>query len=598
MCNVLALTVNLHIQFIEQIERMEKYEFHRFPFENKLFTDMSTFHKQYFQGNISRNYWTYADYAFTDFVTGPLTLLHSLQCVNLVKPIKELHTYVIHIIDAKYVDRYNFPSWELFLHFIRRNGKLIIVMVGLELPDETSNSEICRICVNSGKKLVLESVHMLYHDYVTSSAYRRPTIVIGFHAELKYLDARRKYLEAIRAQNCSLLLTSKSKIKMEEHLTEIRDVLGEFVKPLLETENKFRSHRPYRDFDTNYVFYRNAFLIIYKNLHNSNMSKKCALITYRGPCSSATYNNFFHAYLCHVCKLPNQGKLQLCNGCNMIAYCNDHHRTMHLVEHKYICQAIQKIRHKNLLCNVPRTPLQEFFNSKNKSITALSEALGRKLCDYEMEMIVWARLCNKCEQHEKLFTCPVCYSVSYCDNHKGEIDKHYGIECENLALSVNYAIKYMDRSGQRETYKFDQFFDTNKWNFTDMGATFPSVYNCPSWELFLHLLGKRCKLLIVLIGSNVPLQGLDFSICSCCEQSGKTVVFETYQMMYQDYVASPVYKQPSLVILLDFEFKYDVSDKMCLMAIRTQNCPLIITAKSQTKVQDHLFLVQQHIDVS
>ncbi|EFN77924.1 hypothetical protein EAI_16858 [Harpegnathos saltator] len=275
-CDDLALNLNLDIIFLEK-EAWEalSIKFYNFPDKKRLYTDMDSFCSQYYrERSRRRSEWDLNTCAFTDYVSGPLTLYNGLQSANLFHPEKVTHAFVIHIIVTSNVDRRNFPAWELFLHFLSKKKKLIVVMIGLELKRETCEHVVCSRCKTAKKKLILESYPLLYHNYMSSANYRRPNVVIGFQAELNHGDAWSESIKAIKAQNCPLLLTAKSQLKAHWDVIEIGKILNTTVKPFFINENYFASRRPYKDYETGYIFLPNTYFIIYKNLNGPSKTTK------------------------------------------------------------------------------------------------------------------------------------------------------------------------------------------------------------------------------------------------------------------------------------------------------------------------------------
>lgn len=268
-CEDLALSLNLDIIFLERTPWKAIYvKCSEFPNKRKPFTDMNSFCYQYYKELRKHQRWNFNIYSFTDYVSGPLTLYNALQSANLFNPQEVTHTFIIHIIAANYVDRRNFPAWEYFLHLLNKKVmKIIIVMIGPELLHENNEHNVCFRCKAANRRLILQSFPLLYHNYMFSSDYRRPNVIVGFQAEFS-CDRKlwSESIRAIQAQNCPLLLTTKSRLRAYWDIIKIKQVLGTSVKPVLETENYFVSCRPYRDFDTGHVFLPNTYLVMYKNL--------------------------------------------------------------------------------------------------------------------------------------------------------------------------------------------------------------------------------------------------------------------------------------------------------------------------------------------
>lgn len=281
ICDLLALTLKLDIKSLDPSVWKTLHsamKFYAFPSKRKPFTNMSSFCDQYFppQEEEEDNYWCLHDHIFTDYVSGPLTLYYGLQTTNLFHPEMRTDYFNIHVIAADHVDRRHFPAWELFLHLLNKTRKLIITIIGPELHIEANiRHNTCCCCKMARKELILQSSSMLYHDYIAKNNYRRPNVIIGFQAELNAaMGAWSKSIRAMQAQNCPLLLTARTPHKLQEDIIKIQEVLGASVKPVLAMKNKFFSYRPYRDFGTGHVSYRNTYLIVYKDLNDSDNSSR------------------------------------------------------------------------------------------------------------------------------------------------------------------------------------------------------------------------------------------------------------------------------------------------------------------------------------
>ncbi|XP_032668992.1 uncharacterized protein LOC116843073 isoform X2 [Odontomachus brunneus] len=233
-CTQLAISLDIDIILSKlKISEILSIQFPIFSDKEMFFTDMDSFCSQYYHKTRIHDYYCLDDYVFTDYISSPLTLYSVLQTVKLFRLIKLMDTFVIHIIATDYVEKYNFPVWELFLHLLNKKVKLVVVIIGPELQYEINEYQVCSHCKTANKKLIIQFFPLLYHNYVHSINYRRPNIIIGFQAEFNH---------------------------------------GTSIKPAFQARNKFASSRPYRDFDTGHVFYRNIYLIFYRNLKDSSNS--------------------------------------------------------------------------------------------------------------------------------------------------------------------------------------------------------------------------------------------------------------------------------------------------------------------------------------
>lgn len=276
ICKLLLLTLKLDIKSLDPfVWKIIHIKFTTFPSKKKRFTNMKSFCNRYFQPQRGDQHWCLYDHIFTNCVSEPLTLYTGLQTTRLFRPETETNIFNIHIIAANHINKQHFPVWELFLHLLTKSKKLIITMIGPELQYKIIRHNVCSLCKMAKKKLVFKFFPLLYHDYIVSDDYSQPDVIVGFQAELGaqfYEKTWSQSIKAIQTQNCPLLLTAQSLDKAQKDINKIQKVLGTSVKPVLETKNKFSSYRPYRDFETGLIMYRNTYMIVYKNLNNSNDS--------------------------------------------------------------------------------------------------------------------------------------------------------------------------------------------------------------------------------------------------------------------------------------------------------------------------------------
>lgn len=271
-CKELLLCLSLDIELFRGLGSTIKFT--KFPDECRSFTDMDTFVKQYVQRtHISREVddWNVPEYFYSDYTSGPLTLYYGMQDANLLDLLEVPDTcYVVHVIDAKHVDRQYISAWEILLHLLRNIKVLRIVLIGSELHNECNDVHLCSKCNNKTycQRLCFESHHMLYHNYVASELYKRPNVIIGFLTDFNNAETWSESILKLRDQDCPLLLTTKSRLKAEQNINKIKEVLGTSCSPSYHDINKFGSRRPWRDIETDYVYFRNIYLTMYQNLHS------------------------------------------------------------------------------------------------------------------------------------------------------------------------------------------------------------------------------------------------------------------------------------------------------------------------------------------
>ncbi|XP_014480851.1 PREDICTED: uncharacterized protein LOC106747642 [Dinoponera quadriceps] len=220
--------------------------------------------------------WTNSDFIFSDYISGPLTLYYGIQMANLMHLLVKSN-FIVHVIAANAVDRDGLSAWELLLHLSHNIKRITVILIGPELSFTCVQHGICKACNARGQVFYYECHSLPYHKYMSCQLHHRPDVIIGFQANLNAtLDNRATWDEsllALKTQNCPLFLTMRDADKAREDSHRIQDILSTAVKPIFSIENIFRAFRPYRNFDTDFVFYRNVWLIYYKNLHDPGEQK-------------------------------------------------------------------------------------------------------------------------------------------------------------------------------------------------------------------------------------------------------------------------------------------------------------------------------------
>ncbi|XP_014467294.1 PREDICTED: uncharacterized protein LOC106740606 [Dinoponera quadriceps] len=211
-------------------------------------------------------------YCYTDYISGPLTLYYGMKNVLLLNPQGEHFCYIVYIVAANIVDKAYVPSWGLFLHRLRWQTQLRIILIGLQLQDDRKNIETCIKCRPTQRKFNFECHRTSYCDYVNSDMYIKPKVIIEFQVDFNDWEPSSELILKLRDQNCPLLLTDKSKLKVEENINKLFEVLGSPLNIAYHEKNKFCSIRPCTDLENDGVSYRNHHLTVFKNLSVSSPS--------------------------------------------------------------------------------------------------------------------------------------------------------------------------------------------------------------------------------------------------------------------------------------------------------------------------------------
>ncbi|EFN88965.1 hypothetical protein EAI_10369 [Harpegnathos saltator] len=229
--------------------------------------DMPSFMEQYLQRKITLDSWDNIHFECTEYFSRPLTLIYGLREGNLLH-LQSFKTIIIHIISGTFEDINSLYAWELLLHQCDENAKVLIIMIGPNLQEKCRNIELCKTCIARNKKIQFEYHRTLYHNYVVSRFHMQPHVIIGFNARfMNDIEIAANIIRAVRRQYCLFLLTTKFESKVQQNIMKIREIVySSMLTPVISGLNRFRSWRPYRDYENDGLFYSNNYLIIYTNL--------------------------------------------------------------------------------------------------------------------------------------------------------------------------------------------------------------------------------------------------------------------------------------------------------------------------------------------
>lgn len=207
------------------------------------------------------------DYYYSEYISDPLTLYHGMLDARLIdflsKPV-----CVVHILNTNLFSPPAYLAWEMLLHLLcNKVQKMIIVLRGSVRNIESNKMETCAKCRLKKKVIIFENYPMLYKNYVLSTAYRYPDVIVGFQPQK--CDITIDSLMILQKQDCPVLFTTALQFKAEQLATYINDTLNT-VQPLLIVKNRFAGLMPRRNIDAEGVYYSNNHLIVYKNLRRSN----------------------------------------------------------------------------------------------------------------------------------------------------------------------------------------------------------------------------------------------------------------------------------------------------------------------------------------
>lgn len=126
--------------------------------------------------------------------------------------------------------------------------------------------------------------------------------------------------------------------------------------------------------------------------------------------------------------------------------------------------------------------------------------------------------------------------------------------------------------------------NTDKFIIHIITASAIEVKFLPAWEIFLHLFKNIKELHIVMIKSKTFLRSNEYkNLCHQCSQ--KKFYIENVFVSYREYMNLESYKQPNVIAGFDAELSIKETWTESLAIIKSQNCPLVLTAKSRNKAQ-------------
>lgn len=205
----------------------------------------------------------------SEYLTRPLTLLHALEKLEYLPG----STMTIHVIGANLIELDGVEIWETLLHWIPSLTTLKIILVGPDLDNEKSECSICDCCMEKGMKLNLETYGLLYKEYVDIDTFVKPDIIAGFNvgiAEWENVgspeDTWSQSLLVLPEQKCPFVLTSYTDGELKKEHARLCKVLNKKLDCLYGGKNDFSSLRPHRDYETEYVYYQNQYMMVYRNL--------------------------------------------------------------------------------------------------------------------------------------------------------------------------------------------------------------------------------------------------------------------------------------------------------------------------------------------
>lgn len=353
------------------------------------------------------------------------------------------------------------------------------------------------------------------------------------------------------------------------------------------------------------------------------------------------YNNFFHPYLCHVCKKVYQTDFIRCDQCKMIVYCNESHKSRHRAEHQELCDfLLQYLVSMNSGWREMNVSMSKWLRFRLQILNDI-ETKYRSLLLYETQMIIFAPSCLSCHKQEDLKVCNACFSVSYCSAHKLQVK--YEHPCKLLRTSLNLEIinlhfinfrlltnfprrdrpfddtisyikqhtSYMQNRSEKDSTSFEHVYSdyvSGPLTLYDglkkarllnvitsrncvlhiISATALEKKHELTWEILLHLVRNIKRLIVVLIGTELQTNISKMKLCKYCIESGKELEIQCFCMKYGDYTFNKSFLSPNVIIVFQAHLNTFIGWRRehNLKKPQEMMCPYFLTAGSQKAAID------------
>ncbi|XP_071556492.1 putative protein MSS51 homolog, mitochondrial [Temnothorax nylanderi] len=209
----------------------------------------------------------------SEHLTRPLTLFYAVRLLNYVPKSNDL---VVHVLGANIVEETTLTGWKVLPRLIGIAIPVKIIMIGPELTRKLNLSHTCESCDNcmsrEKKCLTLEFHDVLYENYVCSSSFVKPDLVVGFNLDIHEHELGSSEetwapsIKLIAEQNCPFILSSLTRHAFKKQTDKISTILDKEIDYLYNGKNPFASLSPFRNVAPEYVLYMNQYLSIYKSL--------------------------------------------------------------------------------------------------------------------------------------------------------------------------------------------------------------------------------------------------------------------------------------------------------------------------------------------
>ncbi|XP_071556508.1 uncharacterized protein [Temnothorax nylanderi] len=371
------------------------------------------------------------------------------------------------------------------------------------------------------------------------------------------------------------------------------------------------------------------------------------------------YDDFFYATMCHVCKRFGDGvQLKRCSNCKMISYCGQDHQKHHWKQHKPLCKAIQDVL-RDYSMDDPGETTEELIDKKLNFMQLVSSRLGRRLNVSEMHVICLPRECLVCHKRniESLESCQKC-AASFCKNHKDGIEHRdicaplelclstdlFSIGEENSPPDMHLYLQHISCTSTFQNMKdfikacrniqtdselscnaraaLDSQFLTHPLTlFYAMrllkcdvrkskvlvvhvvDAKWFEEFALIGWEFLPRLIGTMVSVVVILIGLELLFKLNSLHDCdNCMSREKKCLTFEFHDVLYENYVRSPSFVKPDLVVGFNLcidKHKLGSSEETLTPSIKLiaiQNCPFVLTSGTQYSFKKETDIINTILD--
>ncbi|XP_025163848.1 uncharacterized protein LOC112590711 [Harpegnathos saltator] len=364
------------------------------------------------------------------------------------------------------------------------------------------------------------------------------------------------------------------------------------------------------------------------------------------------YRNFFNPNICHYCKdYPGEHgeENNICLSCNMIIYCSRDHELMNKENHQEICGILKMLLHNHPeFWETHNFKQEEWINSRKNLLNLVKRNLQRNMLPYEIQMIMFAKSCFVCHEQRNLQTCTRCYSLNYCSNHEELLIHHHITNCTKLMscyeidryiyfislFRCRYRFSEINAThiAKRKFGNMQQFLDKHAHtNYQDLQQFYSDYLSGPLtlyygimdqnlyienshcvvhmivanvldahyvllWEIMLHLCSSTMRhLKVILIGSKIQTEGRrNVVVCSECNKRKSQFEFESYRMIFRDYVNSILLSHlPNVIIAFEADIsKWDLQTDI-ILKLKRQTCPFIVTTASRSKCERNIRILRE-----